>query len=354
MHVAVAGWLLGPHCPHSGANRRLQALLAHAGPQLAPGERITVLHARAFAPPPLPGIAWRPIDVPPRPTVRRWWRETRVLARTLRELGATLLDHGFLPLPRTTVPSCLVVHDLRAADGFSAWPRWLARAVLRSACRRAAAVVAPSRWTAERLRALAPNARIEIVPNGVELPACPATSLPFAPPPNGYLLHVGHVEPRKNLAVVVDALRTLPAAARPELWLAGRDAGALASLRARAHDVAVRALGAVDDAQLAALYRGARAVVVPSLYEGFGMPALEGLAHGCAVLASDAGALPEVVGDAGTVLPAHGSAAWAAAIAASSASGDRDARRRHAAAFSWAAAAAQQLALWRRVHAAAH
>jgi glycosyltransferase involved in cell wall biosynthesis len=355
MHVAVSGWLLGEP---SGANTRLLALLAHAGAALRPGERVTVLHRPDFVPPALAGVGWHALPIPAQPVLARVRAERRLLRAALRELGADVLDHGFLPLPPVDVPVCLLVHDVRDLDGFGRRPRWLARAVLRRSCARAAALVAPSRWTAARLHALAPHApQPVVVANGVAVPTAPgavtgATGPAGAPPvpANGYVLHVGHVERRKNLAVVVDALATLPAAARPELWLAGRDAGALRRLRARARarGTVVRALGVVDDALLAPLYLGARAVVVPSLHEGFGLPVLDALAHGCRVLTSDAAALPEVGGGLATVLPASDAGAWAGALAAHAERPDAGRVAAHLARFRWHDAAAQLAEVWRR------
>jgi len=347
MHVAVAGWLLGPH---SGANRRLLSLLAHVPAFLQAGERVTVLHRPDFAPPHLDGIGWQSIAIPAAPTWRRLLAERRLLARSLRELGATLLDHGFLLAPDVPVPVCLLVHDLRAVDGHGRWPRWLARRALRRSLARAALVVAPSAWTAGRLRALTPSATVVVVHNGVDVPAASDAPPPFAIPVNGYVLHVGHVEARKNLTVVVDALRSLPMSTRPELWLAGRDAGALAALRTRAGDVVLRVFGVVADADLGALYRHARTVVVPSAHEGFGLPALEALAHGARVLVSDEGALPEVVGAAGTVLPAGDAAAWARAIARTDDGITPTDRRQRASSLPWSAAASAQCDAWRRAH----
>lgn len=351
MHVAVAGWLLGPP---SGANRRLLALLAHAGERLLPGERITLLHRPDFVPPPLRGVGSLPIDIPAAPTWRRAFAERRRLPAVLHHLGATVLDHGFLPLPRVDVPVCLTVHDLRGVDGLTRRPRWLEARTLRRACERAAAVLTPSRWSADRLRELAPAAPVPVVVgNGVEANAPPPTTLaaPFPRPTNGYLLHVGHLETRKNLAVVVRALSLLPPATRPELWLVGRDAGARTDLarRARHGDVTLRCLGVLPDAEVAALYHRARAVVVPSRHEGFGLCALEALAAGRPLLAARAAALPEVVGDDGVLLPADDDRAWATAIgtlpgqAAHDAAVAARARSRHG----WADAAVRLLQTWR-------
>jgi glycosyltransferase involved in cell wall biosynthesis len=233
----------------------------------------------------------------------------------------------------------LTIHDLRDADGFGRRPRWLARAVVRRSLARAHTVVVPSRFTAARLAALASHPRVEVVPNGTDLQPAAAAAVD-----GGYLLHVGHLEPRKNLELLLRALALLSADVRPELRLAGADAGAGPSLRELATRLgiaaSVRFLGAVPESELHALYTGARAVVVPSRYEGFGLCALEGLAQGKRVLVSDAGALPEVVGRDGDVLPVDDPRAWAAAITAPPRVG---APRR----ADWHAPARQVLALWR-------
>ena len=355
LHVTVAGWLLGPP---SGANRRLLALLAHLGAQLATGERITVLHRRDFVPEPLPGIDWAPIAIPAAPTWRRVRAERRLLAPAVHALGATLHDHGFLPLPHLPIPSCLLVHDVRTQDGIGRWPRWLARAVLRRSCERAAAIVVPSEWTAARVRTFAPNAPTPtVIVNGVAIANTPATPLPkhLPRPERGYVLHVGHIEARKNLTVVVHALARLAATQRPELWLAGHDAGALGALTTLAahHDVPLRALGVVDETTLASLYTNARHVVVPSHHEGFGLPALEALAHGRTVLVSDAGALPEVTGPLAQPLAPDDIEAWRRALTAAPLPVDEATRTAWLQRFRWESSALQLLALWRRLHRAA-
>lgn len=358
MHVVISGWLLGPH---SGANHRLLAVLAAAGEHLCAGERITVLHRPEFVPPNHARIAWLPVDIPIRPTWRRAIREQFALPSLLRELGATVYDHGFLPPPRLRVPTCLTIHDLRAADGHTAWPNLLARSVLQKACRRAQAIVTPSNYTTNRLNTLVPNTRAKTItaPNAVSVPQTPPGPLPRAMPSNGFLLHVGHLEARKNLAVAIRALALLPPAQAPELWLAGQDAGAGQALArlARERNVAplVQQLGAVDDATLHSLYSHTRAALLPSIYEGFGMPALEALAYGLPVLAADATALPEVLAGHGWLLPPEQPNAWADAIqTVLSASQDAEqnsnsrARRAYATnAFSWHTTAATYVQTWR-------
>ncbi|HEX5051105.1 MAG TPA: glycosyltransferase family 1 protein [Planctomycetota bacterium] len=352
LHVACSGWLLGEP---SGANRRLLAVLAHAGTLLADGERITVLHRADFEPPPLPRIAWQPIAIPAGPAWRRIRAEQRLLPACLQGLGANVYEHGFLPLPRLPVPSCLTLHDLRAADGLTRWPRWFARAVLRRSCARAAAVAVPSRFTADRLRRFVPSASPSVIHNGVDAPSSAPPAAGWPVPPNGFVLHVGHVEARKNLEVVARALALVPASQRPELWLAGRDAGGLPALLALAVRLSchtsIRVLGTVSDDALPGLYAEARAVVMPSTYEGFGLPALEGLAHGRPVLASRAAALPEVLGQAGLLLAPHDPSAWADAIVATAHDGASAAevRRARAAQFPWPRAVELQISVWRGV-----
>lgn len=350
LHVAVSGWLLGPP---SGANRRLLALLRAAAAQLEAGERITVLHRPDFAPPwQQPSLCWQSVDVPSAPSWRRALAERRLLPAVLRRLGADLLDHGMLPAPRVGRPVVLTIHDLRDADGEGRRWRWFAAAVLRRSLRRVSAVVVPSRFTRDRLLAHAPHLRapVHIVANAVDLPAMAAS----VPPPPRFVLHVGHLERRKQLDVLLHAVAALPR--RVELRLAGADAGDGARLRRLARRLgiadATHFLGDVDDRQLAQLYADAAVVAVPSRYEGFGLPALEGLAAGRPVLVSDRGALPEIVGAHATVVPGT-AAAFAEALAAALAAPPTDAasalRIAHARLRDWPAMAAVMLRIWRAV-----
>jgi glycosyltransferase involved in cell wall biosynthesis len=117
-----------------------------------------------------------------------------------------------------------------------------------------------------------------------------------------YVLAVGRLRTKKNLAALLQAFAGARAAAGHALVLAGPDGDASAALRARAArpDLAGRVVltGHVDDERLLRLYRGAALLAFPSLFEGFGLPVLEAMACGTPVVASEQGAAPEVRGAA--------------------------------------------------------
>jgi glycosyltransferase involved in cell wall biosynthesis len=200
------------------------------------------------------------------------------------------------------VPSVLMLHDLIAFDRARMPNRrdaLIQRATLPLALRRAAAVVCSSAATARDLAERFPRAAAaQVVPL-----AAGERFVPDGPGREGpYVLAVGTLEPRKNLPRLIAAYAGLPEevrAGRP-LLLAGAvgwdEEETLAAVAA--HDGLVRRLGYVPEAELPALYRGADVVCYLSLYEGFGLPVLEAMSCGAAVLTSDRSALPEVGGDA--------------------------------------------------------
>jgi glycosyltransferase involved in cell wall biosynthesis len=126
------------------------------------------------------------------------------------------------------------------------------------------------------------------------------------PAASGPILFVGTAEPRKNLARLLDAYASLVArrAGVPDLVIAGTIPGSDGTLGPRLEHLTprVRRTGYVSDQELQRLYREASLLVLPSLTEGFGITALEAMTVGVPVVASNRGALPEVVGDAGILV----------------------------------------------------
>ncbi|MCX7937918.1 MAG: glycosyltransferase family 4 protein, partial [Thermoflexales bacterium] len=132
--------------------------------------------------------------------------------------------------------------------------------------------------------------------------------------PRSYVLHVGTLQPRKNLHRLVAAWARLSEAAALELVLAGAQ-GWGAVDRALCRAPRVRCLGYVSDVEKSALLRNALAVVIPSLHEGFGFPVLEAHAAGTPLACSRRAALPEVAGDAALYFDPEDVEAMRAALA---------------------------------------
>lgn len=135
--------------------------------------------------------------------------------------------------------------------------------------------------------------------------------------PRPYVLFTGAVEPRKNLDRLLDAWLALPRGYRQafELRVAGPPGWRAAATEARLRETeGVRRLGYVPEAGLPALFRGAALFVYPSLYEGFGLPLAQALASGVPALASNAGSLPEVAGEAADYVNPYSVADLAAAL----------------------------------------
>ncbi len=164
-----------------------------------------------------------------------------------------------------------------------------------------------------------------------------------------FLLTVSTVEPRKNLPTLFAAFRALREHdVVDELIVVGKQGWLHEPIYRAVHEMGltglVRFLGFVEDDDLPTLYSLAHAFAFPSLYEGFGLPVLEALACGAPVVASQAAAIPEVVGDAGILLPPQDVNAWVKALerVCTDATLRRDLQQRgpaRAAAFAWARAA---------------
>jgi alpha-1,3-rhamnosyl/mannosyltransferase len=177
--------------------------------------------------------------------------------------------------------------------------------------------------------------------------------------PERYLLHVGTIEPRKNLLLLLRAYCALPAALR-ERWPLllvggwGWDVGPVRDYwQAEARHRGVRHVGYVPDGDLAAIYNGARALLCASFYEGFGLPPVEMLACGGAVLCSTAAALVETAGPCAHLVDPRDADGWRAAMRRVVEDDDwwlslRRGAVAAARAFTWERAATETWAVYRR------
>ena len=195
----------------------------------------------------------------------------------------------------------MTVHDLavlREPSWFPAWSRTYGRALMPRAVRGADRVICVSRATARDVVGLldVPHRNIRVIPNAIE----PVFSQPPGPPPleQPYLLCVGTPEPRKNLPALLDAFDLVRSAGRRvRLALVGADGWGEVTMGTTE---GVVAFGRIDDTELRDLYAHSEALVLPSLWEGFGLPVGEALAAGARVACSDLPALREMAGEDAT------------------------------------------------------
>ena len=312
--------------PAAGVRRYASALLA-ALVELGEVDLVALGGDRGSVP---SGVAY--VEAPPHPPTNLGWSLVGLL------LAARRADIDVLHAPAYTAPIwgappiVLTIHDV----SYARHPEWypyrrdiVRRAFYRRSARAARVVVTDSMFSAGEIVAAyaIPRDRIVVAPLGADRrfsPADPATRCELPQEISGpFVLHVGDLHERRNLATVVDAVigarQHFGSASAVSLVLAGVDRGvgdALCAIASRAAvPEAVVKLGAVSEDLLVSLYRCATALVYPSLYEGFGLPVLEAMACGTPVIASRAASIPEVVGHAGILLDPLDVSAWTEAIA---------------------------------------
>ena len=338
-------------------------------------ERIVVLNARRGLPIPTrpdPGFSAVTCITPPHNRLERW-----SLAVEVARFRLDLLHSPDFITPARIIDRSrrvITVHDLaflRYPELLTGDSRRYYRQVFRTV-KEADAIISVSEHTKRDLIELteAPEECIVVVPE--------ASSPAFRPIEDRhsvedalnrlavrepYFLFVGTIEPRKNLVNLMRAYREFltqhkHSASAPDLIIAGARGWlydeVFESISQLGIAERVRHISQPSEADLVALMNGALALVMPSRYEGFGLPVLEAMGCGTPVCASNVSALPEVVGDAGLLVHPDDIEGWAAALMRL----DQDESLRRdlsqkgldrAASFSWKKAAGQTLDLYRKL-----
>jgi glycosyltransferase involved in cell wall biosynthesis len=276
----------------------------------------------------VPGVRVRPVTAAGRGRPARIaWTQLRAGAAA-RKIGADVLHgvHYELPLA-ASLPMVVTVHDLTMLTH----PEWhepskvvYFRRALASSLGRASRVLCVSATTARDLAEVlsVDPARVVVTPLGTDLTRAPDAAVRAVTERLGlarpYVLGLGTVEPRKDLPTLIAAFAKLAREVAHDLVLAGLPgwgSGAVAdALAASGVAERVHLAGFVDEADKAALFSGADVFAYPSRYEGFGLPVLEAMACGTAVVTTTGGALPEVAGDGAVLVEPGDPDALAAAL----------------------------------------
>lgn len=298
--------------------------------------------------------------VPARLLARAWLHADRP---TMPQLGVKAdVFHGtnfVLPPPGRGAAGVVTIHDLaylRMPENVSSASARYRQLVPRG-LRRAALVLTPTQAIADEVAAeygLSAD-RVRATPLGVD-PAWFKADSPARPGlPERYLLFVGAVEPRKDIATLLAAFRQLRREQpdTPPLVIVGPEGWGPALDTAGLTPQDVVRLGYLDMSALQPVVAHAAALCYPSLYEGFGLPPLEALAAGTPVIASDIPAVREVIGDGGPgvrLVPVRDVDALTSAIASTLAAvRDPEPGRAHARGFTWTHTAHQTMAAYRQV-----
>ena len=328
----------------------------------------TARHSRAHVDAAMRAAGLRENDVVvlplPRPLLYDTWH-TIGAADPLRRIAPVDLVHApsvAVP-PVSDVPLVVTAHDAAPVtfpETYTRRGRWFHHRGFAAAAKRARRVIAVSEFSADELAAHTriPRERIRVVPNGVDVLPASADDIAQTRARIGvgdrpYVLWVGTVQPRKNLAVLVDAFRRAVSTGVPHaLVLVGAQGWLDAGVGARDGDDEWLVMpGAMAAPELASLYAGADVFALPSLHEGFGLPALEAMGQGTAALLSDIPALREVAGGAACYVAPTDVGGWSDALIgllgdAARRAAMADPGRARAAEFTWDRCAAATTAVY--------
>lgn len=378
MRIGISGMFWGE--PNVGSGQYVRHLVRHL-PEVAPQHEY-LLFLPAYAGAEIPRLANVAVDRVPtpldkvHPRLAKLWYEQIELPRAAARLAVDVLHVPYYAPPlRQPVPVVATIHDMiplilpdyRGPALMRAYT-WLAT---RAVCRSAELVAVSDHTRDDVIDMLRISAqRVHTVYEGVDpryrqqSRGQIAAALERFSLREPFIYYIGGLDVRKNIPLLLRAFgRVRRRYGKPvQLVIGGKQSGSYSALfpplepiildEGLAGDVAF--IGPVTTEENAALYAGAAAFVWPSRYEGFGLPPLEAMASGAAVISSDASSMPEIVGDGGLLIPPHDTEAWATAMLKML--GDEELRGSYrqrglarAADFDWARFAGQMVAVYERV-----
>lgn len=243
-----------------------------------------------------------------------------------RRRNLDVIHHGVGTTPfMKTLPTVVTVHDIQFRhypDNFVQIKRWWLQMNVPYTLRRSDVVTVPSFWVKDDIEShFSPVSNVAVVPFGSsnlfpdERPDAKAVKEKFDLK-RPFFIYASRTYPHKNHEFLLESFA--PLAGKADLVLTGPPWFRDDEIEAKVQDLeishAVRRVGLVTRAELGTLYEAALALVYPTKFEGFGAPALEAMSIGCPVIASNATAVPEVVGNAGRLLDPTDVSGWTQAM----------------------------------------